>query len=67
MGFKDNKPILVETPTFVPQMRMYALRNGKWLNFMISIDDHFLEFIPFMRKTGQHVVDLINEFYAKWN
>ncbi len=66
-GVSNGKPAFVATPCYVPQIRMFALRNGKWLNFMIPIDDYFLEFIPFMTNAANQVVNTLNEFYSLWN
>lgn len=66
MGIKDGKPVLVDTPTYVPALRMYALRDGKWLNYMIPMDGYHLEFIPFIKNTGREIVNILNDFYRLW-
>ncbi|MEP6895698.1 MAG: hypothetical protein ABI986_08840 [Chloroflexota bacterium] len=77
VGLSNGKPVFVDTPCYIPQIRMFALRNGNWLNFMIPMknisrqdiptDHYFLEFIPFMTNTTKVVVDTIKKFYDLWN
>lgn len=66
VGYSDGKPDFFATPFYHSVFRMYALPNGKWLNFMIPINDHFLEFIPFIRNTGGSVVKILNKFQRSW-
>ena len=66
-GVSNGKPVFVETPCYVPQTRMYALRDGKWLMFMIPMDDHLIEFMPFMTKATNNVIDILNKFYSFWS
>lgn len=73
VGFSDDKkPILIETPCYIPSLRMFALSNGKWLNFMLPVEknevekEHYLEFIPFINNTANRTKEILNEFYSKW-
>jgi hypothetical protein len=62
----DDTVAIVQTPCYIEQLRMFALPNGKWLNFFIPIDNYFKEFLPFMTHISKRVEDLINEFYKKF-
>ncbi len=66
-GFSSGKPVLVTYSLLHSQIRMYALRNGKWLNFMIPIDDHLLEFIPLMTNGANSIREILNKFYSLSN
>jgi hypothetical protein len=63
IGTSDGKPSFVATPCYVPQIRMFALSNGKWLNFMIPLENRFVESIPSFGDTGNeaeiYLVELI--------
>ncbi|MBL8078140.1 MAG: hypothetical protein JNM55_09290 [Anaerolineales bacterium] len=67
VGEKNGEPIFVKTPCYVPQVRMFALKDLKWLNFMIPMDGGFLEFIPFMQGTAKGVADKLNKFSSLWS
>lgn len=66
LGFKDNQPVLVKTPAYIPEIRMFALSNKTFINFMIPMGESYLELIPFVHNAGKHVVDVVNKFYKLW-
>ena len=67
VGVSNGEPVFVDTPCYVPQLRMFALPNGRWLNFMIPINGYFLEFIPFIRNGTNQARKILSDFYSLWN
>ncbi|MCJ7435589.1 MAG: hypothetical protein MUO77_19070 [Anaerolineales bacterium] len=61
-----NSVVIVPTPCYVERLRMFALPNRTWVNFLIPIEDHFIEFLPYMKNTPKRVEDVIHEFYNKF-
>lgn len=64
----DGRSILSKrAPCYVEQVRLFALPNGKWINFMIPIENYFIEFIPFVTRTSKMVENTLDKFYKLWD